>query len=218
MRFPFQLDMRGRTAFFVRHVESYDLVRGVGLRGRLDSFNASTEWWQWLTISETLDYGTFPNFQTPSSRPPETARGLIGTLDVQIRPTPASQFGVSYLYNGLRTQPGAVGIEGTAAIFDHHLARARVSYQFTRELSLRTIVDYEGFLSNPELVTNARRKRLGIDVLLTYLVRPGTACYVGYTDGFAATPTSVDANDDTSEQLVLVGRRIFLKLSRRLHF
>ncbi len=111
-----------------------------------------------------------------------------------------------------------MGIEGTAAIFDHHLARARVAYQFTRELSLRTIVDYDGFLSNASLVTTARRKRLGVDVLLTYLVRPGTASYVGYTDGFAATPASADVTDDPGEPLTLVGRRIFIKLSRRLQF
>lgn len=218
VRFPFQLDMRGRTSFFARHVESYDRVRGVGLRGRFDSFNASTEWWRWLTIAETLDYGTFPNFNTPASRTPETARGLIATLDVQMRPTSAAQFGVSYLYNRLRTRPGAMGIEGTAAIFDHHLARARISYQFTRELSLRTIVDYDGFLSNPALVTTPRRKQLGVDILLTYLVRPGSACYLGYTDGFAGTLASADGTVDPGDPLALVGRRIFVKLSRRVRF
>ncbi|MFN0149354.1 MAG: DUF5916 domain-containing protein [bacterium] len=218
VRFPFQIDMKGRTSIFVRHVESYDRVRGAGLRGRFDTFNVSTEWWRWLTIAQTLDYGTFPNFQTPATRAPGTARGLIGTLDVQVRPTPASQLGLSYLYNRLRTRPGAVGIDRTAAIFDHHLARARVSYQFTRELSLRTIVDYDGFLSNSALVTTPRRKRLGVDVLLTYLVRPGTACHVGYTDGFAAVPAAPDATDDSGERLALIGRRIFLKLSRRIHF
>jgi hypothetical protein len=218
LRFPFQLDMRGRTYFFARHVESYDRVRGVGLRGRFDSFNASTEWWRWLTISETLDWGVFPNFQSPASRAPETARGVIATLDVQLRPTPPLQVGVSYLYNSLRTRSSAAGIAGTAAIFDHHLARARSSYQFTRELSLRAIVDYDGFLGNPALVTAGRRRRLGVDVLLTYLVRPGTACYIGYTDAFAATPASLETSQDAGGPLTLVGRRFFLKLSRRLHF
>ena len=214
VRFPFQLDMRGRTSFFVRHVESYDRIRGTDVRGRFDSFNASTEWWQWLTIAETLDYGIFPNFQAPPSRPPESARGLIATLDVQIRPTPAFQLGLSYLYNQLDTRPGAVGIEGTAAIFDHHVARTRISYQFTRELSLRTIVDYDGFLGNQALVTTADRKRLVFDVLLTYLVRPGTACYIGYTDGFAA----LESADDAQDPLVLAGRRVFVKLSRGIRF
>ena len=184
LRFPFQLDMRGRTSFFVRHVESYDLVRGVGLRGRFDSFNASTEWWRWMTISQTLDYGTFPNFQTPVTRTPEAARGLIGTLDVQVRPTPASQFGLSYLYNGLRTHPDAEGIDGTAAIFDHHVAR-----------NARFVSVHPGAVAahhrrlrrlpqQPRVSVDATTKRLGVDVLLTYLVRPGTACYIGYTDAF----------------------------------
>ena len=217
VRFPFQLDMRGRTFFFVRHVESYDRVRGVGLRGRFDSFNVSTERWRWLTISETLDWGEFPNFQAPPSRLPETARGVIGTLDVQVRPTPALQLGVTYLYSRLQSRPGAAGISGTAVIFDQHLARARVSYQFTRELSLRAIVDYDGFLGNPALVTTGRRKRLGVDVLTTYFVHPGTACYIGYTDAFAAT-AFLEASQDADDPLTLVGRRFFLKFSRSLRF
>ena len=109
IRFPFQLDMRGRTSIFVRHVESYDLVQGSGVRGHLDTFNVSTEWWRWLTISETLDVGVVPNFQPAPSRRPEAADALIATLDVQWRPTPALQLGASYLYNRLRTLPGTRG-------------------------------------------------------------------------------------------------------------
>lgn len=218
VRFPFQVDMRGRTSIFVRHVESYDRVQGVGVRGRFDSFNVSTEWWQWLTISETLDFGVVPNFQPPPSRRPEAADALIATLDLQLRPTPPFQLGLSYLYNRLRTRPGAERDEGTAAIFDHHVARSRISYQFTRELSLRAIVDYDGFLSNPARVSTARRKRLGVDVLLTYLVRPGTACHVGYADAFAATPDEFDAADETGGPLELAGRRFFAKVSRRIRF
>ena len=213
LRFPFQVDMKGRTSIFYRHVESYDLVQDVGVRGHFDTFNVSTEWWHWLTISETLDFGVVPNFQPAPSRQPEAAGSLIATLDVQWRPTPALQVGASYLYNRLRTRPGADGVVGTAAIFDHHVARNRISYQFTRELSLRTIIDYEGFLSNPAWVATPRRKRLGFDVLLTYLVRPGTACYVGYTDAYVG---GMDAVDDSGPSLGLAGQRVFVKLSRRI--
>jgi hypothetical protein len=44
------------------------------------------------------------------------------------------------------------------------------------------IVDYNGVLQNPALVNLPRQKRLTGDVLLTYLIHPGTAVYVGYTD------------------------------------
>jgi hypothetical protein len=218
VRFPFQVDMPGRTSIFVRHVESYDRVQGVDVRGHFNSINFSTVWWRWLTISQTLDYGIMPNFQPPPSQPPTAADALVATLDVQSRPTPAFQLGVSYLYNGLRSRPTAESAEGSVAIFDHHLARSRISYQFTRELSLRAIIDYDGFLSNPTWVSTAPRRRFGLDFLLTYLVGPGTACYVGYTHAVAAIDDGPDAVDETERTLGLVGRRVFAKVSRRFPF
>ena len=64
----------------------------------------------------------------------------------------------------------------------NHLIRSRLNYQFTRELSLRLILDYNAVLENPELIGLDRQKRFTGDVLLTYLLHPGTAFYVGYTD------------------------------------
>jgi hypothetical protein len=48
--------------------------------------------------------------------------------------------------------------------------------------SLRTIVAYNGVLENASLIDLQRQKRITGDALLTYLIRPGTALYVGYTD------------------------------------
>ena len=39
-------------------------------------------------------------------------------------------------------------------------------------------------LANRALVELDRTKHLTVDVLMTYLVHPGTALYVGYTDGY----------------------------------
>jgi hypothetical protein len=64
----------------------------------------------------------------------------------------------------------------------NHLVRSRLNYQFTRELSLRMIVDYNAVLENAALVDLTRQKRVTGDLLLTYLIHPGTALYVGYTD------------------------------------
>ena len=49
-------------------------------------------------------------------------------------------------------------------------------------MSFRAIVDYNGVLPNESLVSLERTKRMGYDLLFTYLVHPGTALYVGYTD------------------------------------
>jgi hypothetical protein len=44
---------------------------------------------------------------------------------------------------------------------------------------LRLILDYNGVLENPLLIDLERQKRVTGDVLLTYLVHPGTALYAG---------------------------------------
>ena len=69
-----------------------------------------------------------------------------------------------------------------ASVFINHLTRTRINYQFTRALSLRMIVDYNGVLENASLIDLQRQKRITGDALLTYLIHPGTALYVGYTD------------------------------------
>ena len=43
------------------------------------------------------------------------------------------------------------GIHGHAAVFNSHLLRSTLNYQFTRTLSLRTILDYNGILPNSSL-------------------------------------------------------------------
>ena len=69
-----------------------------------------------------------------------------------------------------------------ASVFVNHLTRTRANYQFTRALSLRMIVDYNAVLENASLIDLTRQKRITGDALVTYLIHPGTAFYVGYTD------------------------------------
>jgi hypothetical protein len=71
-----------------------------------------------------------------------------------------------------------------ATIFNNHILRSRINYQLTRELSLRGIVDYTAVLADGSLVALQRRKGLSTDVLLTYLLNPGTALYIGYNDRY----------------------------------
>src|SRR6185369_5243952 len=71
-----------------------------------------------------------------------------------------------------------------AVIFNNHILRSRVNYQFSRALSLRAIFDYNSVLPNERLVALERDKRFTADFLMTYLVNPGTALHVGYTDGY----------------------------------
>jgi hypothetical protein len=64
--------------------------------------------------------------------------------------------------------------------------RSKWNWQFTPRLSLRVILQYNSVLANTPGNTNlsvhlpADGKAFNADVLLTYLMHPGTAIYVGY--------------------------------------
>ena len=62
----------------------------------------------------------------------------------------------SYIYNALRTnsESGVAGVPHGTTIYTNHIARSKVNYQFSREISLRFILDYESVLPNGALVAS----------------------------------------------------------------
>ena len=108
-----------------------------------------------------------------------------------------------------------------AVIVDNHIWRSRASYQFTRSLSLRAILDYSSVLPDATLIDLEREKRFSADMLVTYLVNPWTALYVGYTDGYGnleVDPISRDRLRATESVFHSTGRQVFVKMSYLFRF
>ena len=105
-------------------------------------------------------------------------------------------------------------------MFINHL-RSRLNYQYNKQLSLRVIVDYNALLDNPLLFDSSRQKQVTGDVLLTWLLHPGTAFYVGYTDSLQNLAL-IDGNPNTVIQTNLPStttqRQFFVKLSYLFRF
>jgi hypothetical protein len=96
-----------------------------------------------------------------------------------------------------------------------------MNYQFTRDLSLRFIADYNSVLPNTALTSLQKDKRVGLDLLFTYMLNPGTALYAGYTDlyqNYRLDPTLSPALYRTSGPDLNTGRQIFIKISYLLRF
>jgi hypothetical protein len=78
--------------------------------------------------------------------------------------------------------PGSLG----RGIFDNHIVRSKWNWQFTPQLSARVILQYNAVLANTPGNTIypytylPTQKEFNADFLITYLVHPGTAIYVGY--------------------------------------
>ena len=115
-------------------------------------------------------------------------------------------------------------------IFNNHIVRSKWNWQFTPQLSLRVILQYNSVLANTPGNTFypytylPTEKQFNADVLLTYLVHPGTAIYVGYNSdlqnldhGFTPGPESL-AGLYTAKGYINDSRQFFVKVSYQFRF
>ena len=199
------------TSIFISHSESYERFAGIGFRKSSNGIEFRTEWLKWLHLSGDVNKGDQINYYPAPGLRPFAAKSFAGSFTVDFLPSAQLHLSEMYLYTRL-----AANQSPHATIFNNHILRSRASYQFTREFSLRAIVDYNSVLPNSSLAFLERTKRLGFDFLLTYMLNPGTALHLGYTDNYENLRTDPllspslrrSGFPDTS-----TGRQIFLKLS-----
>ncbi len=118
--------------------------------------------------------GNALNFVPPDGQEPSLARLTRSTATLLIRPINPLRVENTYLLERL-------GDRATGAnVFNNHIARSKIGWQFSKELSLRVILQYNAILPNPQSTALERRKNFNADFLFTYLVNPWTALYIGY--------------------------------------
>jgi len=183
-----------------------------------------------ITVGAQYFWGNSVNF-VPGINPnflrfttPFLARSDNGQAVLTIRPFTQLKIDNTYLFSRLRDR------ETNAAIFNNHIVRSKWNWQFTRELSLRVILQYTATLTqnnqpNPGYVFTSlpTSRNFNTDVLVTYLLHPGTALYIGYNSNlqnlnrdliFDPTQQAVQR----SNSLMNDGRLIFVKISYLLRF
>ena len=214
VRYPFNLQL-GQTFFFGRHARMMERFQGVDYPQYENVVSVSSTMISWLALYGSWSNGTRPNFFPPPGVSPFLADFTDVFATATFRPSARLLVDETYIYSRLSTRASV-----PSAIFDNHIARTKVNYQFSRALSLRGIVDYNAILPNESLVALERRKHLTADILATYLLHPGTAIYVGYTDGY----DNLQRNESTG-RLTLggpptqsTGRQIFAKASYLFRF
>ncbi len=108
-----------------------------------------------------------------------------------------------------------------SSLFNNHIARTKTTWQFTPELSLRVILQYNAILASREFTRLETSKNFNADFLFTYLVNPWTALYLGYNGNLQnlelvtgpSGPELVRTN-----RLQTDARQFFIKLSYLLPF
>ena len=161
-------------------------------------------------------WGRSTNFE-PAAGPPVGARSSYVEGGVTVRPI--SRLTIENRYINFRLRR----VDRDAAIFNNHIIRSKWNYQFSRELSLRFIAQYNGLIANPEFTSLPSRKNGNIDLLLTYLLHPGTAVYIGYNSNLQNLDRSLALTSDgsllrTRSRFINDGRIIFVKVSYLLRF
>ena len=220
---PFSIDFKGNTSIFVRRAEFAESFAGIRFREHTNDFSLYSGFLNWLSFYVNFTNGVGVNF-FPASGLPFTSNLVNGSTGFTLRPSSRFTFDQTYIYTRLATRKDHLpeGDTTTSAIFNNHILRSKFNYQFNRALSVRAIFDYNSVLPNERLVALKREKRFTTDFLMTYLVNPGTALHIGYTDGYQnlridpmTTPASlVRTGAPTSS----TGRQFFVKMSYLFRF
>jgi len=102
------------------------------------------------------------------------------------------------------------------------IVRTQWAWQFTREWSIRLIGQYEGTATDSTLTRVTPRRSVNGDVLLTRLINPWTALYVGYNGN--AQNVAIDELTDgrrtlrRTDRLAIDAWQVFVKWSHLLRW
>jgi hypothetical protein len=217
-----EVELPGQTEIGVRHWQEMERFGGADFRLHTSAAYAATSWISWLGGSVFYRWGTGINYYPAEGIAPFLAGTQEVEANVTLRPTSQLRLEQIYLFSRLSTRDGHVPAGVSAGtIFDNHIARSRLNYQFTRELSARVIVDYEAVLPDTSLVSLEPERRLNFDLLATYQVNPWTAVYAGYADAYEnllVSPLTRPPIVRGGSASTSVGRQVFVKVSYLLRY
>lgn len=195
----------GHFAYKRERFEGIDFLRRnyeVGLHTRRS---------RWFSAHLFYEWKQQINYEPADGRSPYLGQGDELSLGFTVRPTARLAVEHTLLESRLLT------LEESRNIFNNNIFRSKWNYQFTPRLSLRVIGQYANVLPSPELSSLEYAKNLAGDVLVTYLVHPGTALYVGYSNMLENYNRLALAQGDALERartgLLSTAAGLFVKLS-----
>jgi len=162
-------------------------------------------------FSTNFDKGTVINFVPPIGAEPELADRTFVEAELLWRPIDRLRVDTTWLATELEDRAGL----GT--IFTDRITRTRWNYQFTKEMSLRVILQHEDTKPTPGLTRLTREENLNLDVLFRYVLNPWSALYVGFNNNESNLQIVENEQGQTElvrgEELARDGQQIFVKFS-----
>ncbi len=175
-----------------------------------------TAFFKQVSIDGELGWGRATNF-VPLTGPPVSARDNYAFVNLTFRPMQQLTIENRYILARLRV------LNANESIFNNHIIRSKWNYQLTRALSLRFITEYNTTLANGARTSLQTTKNMNYDFLVTYLVHPGTALYVGYNSNLQNLDPSLTILPSgnflrTRDPFTNDGRQFFVKFSYLFRF
>jgi hypothetical protein len=186
---------------------------------------------------DAINFVAQPSASTPQNPygQPFVAREDTAQAGLTVRPIKPLKIENTYLFERLQAtdsihqfaQSQFPGIG--RGIFNDHILRSKWNWQFTPQLSLRLILQYNSLLAGTPGVGSPytylpTQKEFNADFLITYLVHPGTAIYVGYNSDLQnlsvipQTPGSPGYITNTARGYLNDSRQFFVKASYMFRF
>ncbi len=171
--------------------------------------NFSTDMFSKVGFGISYDDGTVINLDPPVGVEPEIADRQLLSADLRWRPIDRVRVDATYLATSL-DDPNGLG-----PIFDDMIFRTRLNLQFTKEMSLRLIVQHEE--TEPTALSSlVHDENLNVDVLFRYVLNPYSALYVGFNNNesnLQLVDTPQGPQLVRSEDLARDGQQLFVKFS-----
>ncbi|MCI0601780.1 carbohydrate binding family 9 domain-containing protein [bacterium] len=219
------LDMAGQTflgfgyTFLATRVKPDDfpvLTENLRISRHEWGVTFNTEALRRLSVASSLFVGRSVNFVPREDKPPAGADFLNAALTLSFRPTNSFTIDTAYILNRL-TDP-----QTSFDIFNNHIIRTKWNYQINRELSIRVIVQYDTLLANTNFTRLQTVKNLNADLLVTYMVHPGTALFVGFNSNLQNLDPSLAMTGSgllrTRNDFLNDGKQFFVKYSHLFRF
>ena len=169
-----------------------------------------TEAFSQLGFNLRLEIGETINLVPLAGVEPELADVTSGQFGLFWRPVDRLRLDTTYLFRELTDAHG-----GTGNIFENKIARLKLNYQFTKELSVRFIAQHEN--TDPGVMTRLDLdENMNWDLLARYVLNPWSALYVGYnsnSSNFDLVDTEFGTELVTTTHLRRDGKQYFVKFS-----
>jgi hypothetical protein len=223
---------------------------GAGVTGNLDyhehesGVNVMTSYFKKATIGADYFWGDGVNFVAQPDAPPAAptpynlpfvAHQEYAQATLTLRPMQPLKIDNTYLFERLRANDSTFQFVSEEfpgvgrGIFNDHILRSKWNWQFTPQLSVRLILQYNSLLAGTPGVGSPytyepTAKEFNADFLVTYLVHPGTAIYVGYNSDLQnlnvtpQMPGAPGAVTYTAKGYINDSRQFFVKVSYLYRF